>query len=546
MPIAIVVAPKTNSSIFSHQFTVRGLMTIVKNLFLLFFFVSISFSQRTRPEISNYEETSRYQDVRDFIDALTIDGKILKQSWLGYSAQGKRLPMIVYGDVANAKPETIRRSGKLVVYIQGNIHAGEVEGKEAMLELLRELNAGKHAEWKKNLVLLIVPIFNADGNDLIGLYNRPRQHGPIAGMGQRENAQGLDLNRDHMKLESPEVGSFVKMLNEYDPYVTIDLHTTNGSFHGYHITYSFALNPMIDPTLDDFTRTVFFPKVEQRMEAQHWRIHRYGDYLEKTPAGKPGFYYWATEPRFNSNYVGLRNRLAILSESYSYISFQQRIASTKALVVNILDVVNADWKLIKETIRTADDAAKNIATFDSLAVRAEIVESNSAAEILLAAVKEERNPYTNEIMYLMNEDSLKKIVTAEFYSSRATRKAKVPIQYCIPDSLQEVITLLREHGIQMTVLKESQRKKVQRFAIRENKTAEREFQKHTIRTLEGTFESVEQIMPAGTVIVEMNQPLSRLAFYLLEPESEDGMVAWNFVDNYFGDGKYYPIVKVTE
>lgn len=139
MPIAIVVAPKTNSSIFSHQFTVRGLMTIVKNLFLLFFFVSISFSQRTRPEISNYEETSRYQDVRDFIDALTIDGKILKQSWLGYSAQGKRLPMIVYGDVANAKPETIRRSGKLAVYIQGNIHAGEVEGKEAMLDLLRKI-----------------------------------------------------------------------------------------------------------------------------------------------------------------------------------------------------------------------------------------------------------------------------------------------------------------------------------------------------------------------------------------------------------------------
>jgi murein tripeptide amidase MpaA len=251
-------------------------MTIVKHAFLLLICISISYPQQTRPEKSNYEETSRYQDVMDFIAALKLDGKTMRQSWLGYSAQGKHLPMIVVGDVADAKPETIHKSGKLIVYIQGNIHAGEVEGKEALLELLRDLKTGKHSEWRRNLVLLIVPIFNADGNDMISLYNRPWQHGPIAGMGQRANGQGLDLNRDHMKLESPEVVSFVKMLNEYDPQVTVDLHTTNGSFHGYHITYSFALNPVIDPALDDLTRNVFFPKVEHGVEADPslWRLSR--------------------------------------------------------------------------------------------------------------------------------------------------------------------------------------------------------------------------------------------------------------------------------
>jgi hypothetical protein len=521
-------------------------MTIVKIVFLFLLCFSVSFSQRTRPERTRYEETSRYQDVMDFIEALKIDGKVLKQSWLGYSVQGKHLPMIVYGDVADTKPETIRKSGKVVIYIQGNIHAGEVEGKEAMLELLRELKTGKHSEWKKNLILLIVPIFNADGNDMISLYNRPWQHGPIAGMGQRANGQGLDLNRDHMKLETPEVVSFVKMLNEYDPLVTIDLHTTNGSFHGYHITYSFALNPVIDQTMDDFTRNVFFPAVEKKMSAAKWRIHRYGDYLEKTPAGKPGYYYWVTEPRFNSNYVGFRNRLAILSESYSYLSFQQRIASTKALVVDILDAANADPKAIRDAVNKADKAAKNIQQFDSLAVRAEITESNSAQEILLASPKEERNPYTNEIMYLMNEDSLKKIITAEFYSSRATKKAKVPVQYFIPDSLHDVIVLLGEHGIRLTKLNKDVRKNVQRFAIEKNTTADREFQKHRMRSLEGTFEQTEMMFPAGTVVVEMDQPLSRLAFYLLEPESEDGIVAWNLMDKYFGNGKYYPIVKLCE
>ncbi|MBI2429093.1 MAG: M14 family metallopeptidase [Ignavibacteriales bacterium] len=522
-------------------------MTIVKKIFfLIYIFSSILFSQLTRPERSNYEETSRYQDVIDFISALKIDGSSMKLSWLGYSANGKRLPMIFYGDIPDIKPETIRKSGKLVVYIQGNIHAGEVEGKEAMLELLRELREGKHSEWRRRLILMIVPIFNADGNDNISLTNRPYQHGPIAGMGQRANTQGLDLNRDHMKLETPEVRAFVKMLNEYDPHVTIDLHTTNGSFHGYHITYSFGLNPVIDSTLDDFTRSVFFPKVEQKMRSQKWRVHRYGDYLDKTPAGKPGYFFWAHEPRYNSNYVGFRNRLAILSEAYSYITFKQRIAATKALVTNILDIANGNSLAIKEVLQRANESAMRLTQFDSLGVRAEVVESNPAQEIILAPAKVERNPYTGQPMYLMNEDSLRTIVTTEFYATLATRKAKVPTQYFIPDSLRGIVTLLSNHGIQCDTMKQSLRTKVQRFAIRENKEASREFQKHKMRLLEGEYETIELEMPAGTVIVRMNQPLSRLAFYLLEPESEDGVAAWNFVDRYMGEGKYYPITKSVE
>lgn len=522
-------------------------MTIVKKIFLLIFvFSSLLFPQLTRPERTNYEETSRYQDVIDFISALKIDGSTMKLSWLGYSTNGKRLPMIFYGDIPDTKPETIRKSGKLVVYIQGNIHAGEVEGKEAMLELLRELKEGKHSEWRRRVILMIVPIFNADGNDNISLTNRPYQHGPIAGMGQRANAQGLDLNRDHMKLETPEVRAFVKMLNEYDPHVTIDLHTTNGSFHGYHITYSFGLNPVIDTTLDAFTRNTFFPKVEQKMRSQKWRVHRYGDYLDKTPAGKPGYFFWAHEPRYNSNYVGFRNRLAILSEAYSYITFKQRIAATKALVTNIMDVANGNSLAIKEAIQRADESAKSIIAFDSLGVRAEVVESNPAQEIILAPAKEEKNPYTGQTMFLMNEDSLRTIVTAEFYSTRATRKAKVPSHYCIPDSLRRIVTLLSDHGIRFDTLKQSLRTKVQRFEIRQNKEASREFQKHKMRLLEGEYETVESEIPPGTVMVRMDQPLSRLAFYLLEPESEDGIAAWNFVDPFFGDGKYYPITRIIE
>lgn len=521
-------------------------MTIVKICFCLTVSLSIITAQLTRPERTKYEETSRYQDVIDFIEALRPDGKTMKVDWLGYSTLGKRLPMIFVGDIPDTKPATIRRSGKVVVYIQGNIHGGEVEGKEAMLELLREIKEGEHADWRRRLIVIIVPIFNADGNDNISLYNRPWQHGPIAGMGQRANGQGLDLNRDHMKLESPEVRAFVKLMNDYDPHITVDLHTTNGSFHGYHITYGFAINPNIDLGLDRYTRSEFFPAVEQRMRSKKWRIHRYGDYLEKTPAGKPGYYYWAHETRYNTDYVGSRNRLAILSEAYSYITFKQRIAATKALVVNILDVANANATAIKRTIAAADSSAMNLRRFDSLAVRAEIVESDSAQKILLASATEERNLYSGEKMYLMNEDSMTTIVTAEFYATAPTRKAKVPRYYVIPDSLAAVIRLLRDHGIAMDTVKEPTLMQVRRYAITKNTQSEREFQKHKMRMLEGQYEIVTQTIVSGSVLVRIDQPLSRLAFALLEPESEDGIVAWNFVDRYFGDGKYYPIVTSIE
>ncbi len=522
------------------------MLIIVKRTLVILFVccAGTATAQWTRPERTNYEETSRYGDVTAFIDSLRLPTATMFERTFGYSVQGKRLPMIVVGDLPDGSPESVRRSGKLVLYLQGNIHGGEVEGKEVLLELLRELRRGIHAEWRRRIVLLIVPILNADGNDMISLTNRPRQHGPVAGMGQRANGQGLDLNRDHMKLETPEVRSFVRMMNEYDPHIVVDLHTTNGSFHGYHITYSFAVHPSADPVLDTFAKEKFFPAIEQGVRAQRWRTHRYGDYLENTPAGKPGYYFWAHEPRFNSNYVGIRNRIAVLSEAYSYIPFKDRIAATRSMVRATIDAAYAHSVAIKEEMTTADRRARKLFSVDSLAVRARMVESFPSQEILLAPVIEERNPYSGETMYRMNEDSITAIVTAEFYRADGVTYSAVPVRYLIPDSLTEVIQLLRDHGIRVTTLTASAAVPVQRFTIVSNAQSDREFQKHKMRELGGSFEAVNLLFPAGTAVVDMAQPLSRLAFLLLEPESDDGVAAWNVVDKYYGNGRYYPIYKV--
>ncbi|HSC30025.1 MAG TPA: M14 family zinc carboxypeptidase, partial [Vicinamibacterales bacterium] len=167
---------------------------------------------KTRAERSDYRETSRYADVVAFMEAVAQAApKTVHLTTFGYTVEGRALPLAGVG-APGADPETVTRTGKLRVYIQGNIHGGEVEGKESAQMLLRDLAQGRHAEWLQSMVLLVAPIYNADGNERVSLTNRGRQHGPVGGMGQRPNAQDLDLNRDHMKLDSPEARSFVRLM----------------------------------------------------------------------------------------------------------------------------------------------------------------------------------------------------------------------------------------------------------------------------------------------------------------------------------------------
>src|SRR5262249_54467314 len=156
---------------------------------------------------------------------------------LGISVEGRKLPLLILADPPISTPQEAARNKKLVVYAQGNIHAGEVDGKEALLMLARDLATAKERPLLKDLVIVIAPIFNASGNEKISKQNRRGQIGPEEGAGARQNAQGLDLNRDFVKLESPEVRSLVRFFNKWNPAVFIDCHTTNGSYHRYTITY---------------------------------------------------------------------------------------------------------------------------------------------------------------------------------------------------------------------------------------------------------------------------------------------------------------------
>jgi hypothetical protein len=494
---------------------------------------------KTRAESSDFRETSHYDDVVAFLDAVAKAApKTVHLTTFGKTFEGRAMPLAVVG-APDATPEAVKKTGKLRVYIQANIHAGEVEGKESAQMLLRDLAQGQHADWLASMVLIVAPIYNADGNERFATNNRGRQNGPVAGQGQRPNAQSYDLNRDHMKLDSPEARAVVKLMTDYDPQVAMDLHTTNGSRHGYYLTYAPPLNPATDPSIIDLLRKDWLPAVTKTIKAKYnWDYYYYGN-LE----GRDVERAWRSfddRPRFNNSYVGLRNRIAILSEAYAYATFQDRITATSRFVEEVLNYARAHATPIKKLTAEAD---RRVIVGAKVALRAEMEKSADSVEILIGDVTEEKNPVSGTMMY-RRADTVTPEKMPEYGTFKATETERVPSAYYIPAELTKAVDNLRAHGVVMTPLKTAQTVQIEQFTIQTSVLSERKFEGHNERTLTGTWGPGERELPAGTLRVDMRQPLARLAFYLIEPRSDDGLVDWNLLDEALGENvAAYPIVR---
>ena len=395
---------------------------------------------KTKPERTEYRETSRYDDVVAFMDAAAKASPAIHITTFGKTFEGRSLPLAVVG-APDATPDAVKRTNKLRVYIQGNIHAGEVEGKESAQILIRELAEGKHADLLQSMVLLIAPIYNADGNERFSLTNRGRQNGPVGGQGQRPNAQNYDLNRDHMKLDSPEAHAFVKLMTDYDPQVALDLHTTNGSRHGYYLTYAPPLNPATDPSIVDLLRKDWLPSVTRTIKSKYnWDYYYYGN-IEGRDAER-AWRSFDDRPRFNNSYIGLRNRVAILSEAYAYATFEDRIKATSRFVEEVLNYARAHAAPIRKLTADAD---RRSVVGSKLALRAEMEKSADAVEILVGEVTEEKNPSSGAMMY-RRSDVVKPETMPEYGTFKATETERVPSAYYVPAELTKAVDNLRAHG----------------------------------------------------------------------------------------------------
>jgi len=514
---------------------------------------------QTRAEQTAYEETSRYDEVRMFIDALARQTPRVRVEVFGTSEEGRDLPLIVVRDPPSLAPAA-RSSRQPVVLVMANIHAGEVEGKEAALHLARRLTLGDLQPLLPSAVWLFAPIYNADGNEKVSLDNRVEQNGPIGGVGTRENASGLDLNRDFMKLESSEARGLVALFTKWDPDVIVDLHTTNGSYHGYHLTYGPPLNANTDPRIAAFAHDQLLSTVRQAMQARHgFRTFDYGNFttadamddeLEGFKSGETRQKVWRTfdaRPRFGTNYAGIRNRIAILSEAYSYLDFKGRVTVTEAFTEEIMRFVAANGDAIRSLTSSADAEWIDGTHARALGIASALQSLPTPVDVLVGAIGSTVNPRSGKSMRTMIERTAipTSMIVYDRFVSTASRR--VPAEYIVPASAnglhEEVERKLREHGIQVVKLGTPVRRSVEQLVITQVRHTSQAFQGHHATSIEGRFETRDVELPVGSLLVPTSQRLGGLVFYLLEPESDDGLTTWNFLDSGLKVGASHPVLK---
>jgi hypothetical protein len=355
----------------------------------------------------------------------------------------------------------------------------------------------------------------------------------------------MDLNRDFMKLDTPEARGLIEgVFNRWDPHVVIDLHTTNGSYHGYALTFSPALNPNSDRRLVSFARDRLLPEVSKSLRAKHkYRTYFYGNFVEeRNPQNElPGNAEtdpkaWATfdhRPRFGNNYVGLRNRIAILSEAYSYLDFRARVDVTDKFVRAILDYVASHAGEVLQVTRDADRKSSETGTTsgneEGYGMRFELKPSGKPVEILVGSVTRTVDTRTNRPR-LQATDEARPVKMTEYAEFRATRRVQPPAAYIIKPDHRKIINLLLNHGITVEALEGDENFNVEMYTVKELTKQQRAFQGHQEARLTVASSEKQEAFPKGSFIITMRQPMAALVFYLLEPESDDGIANWNYLD----------------
>ncbi len=508
-------------------------------------------SMMTVAELSNYERTSTFAEVVSVLDALEARTELMHRESLLLTREGRDVPIVVLANPPVTSPEQAQASGKPVIYIQGNIHGGEVEGKEASLIVMRDILFGDKQHLLDNQILIFVPIYNADGNDDMAENNRPNQELSPVLTGVR-TAHGYDLNRDGMIVEAEETQAlYENLIQRWDPDLLVDLHTTNGTWHGYSLTYAHSYHTAGDSATSDYTSEEMLPSIRQSVKEKFdldfgW----YGgyNYRDWPPTELRTFHH---APRYITNHMALRNRMAILSETFSHDRFYKRVHAANAFVEEILEYTHVHGYDIRRINREADERVANESIGELRGVAFNMVPRDEPIDLLTYSyIPFSREDGTTD--FVRSSELVVIEDVANYNAFSPTRMSTVPSAYIFSSAFSGLADKLRQHGIWVETLEADTSFNGETFVISQVGKQNYVQNGHRNSLLEGEFRNETRTFSRGDYIVSMNDRLANLIFYLLEPESDDSLAYWNLFDAYLepalgeNDVVEYPVFKVLD
>lgn len=514
---------------------------------------------RIVPERTGYRRTTSSLDLHEYLATLQWRAENLHVEELFISPLRNVAPVAILAEPRVRSAREAAASGKPVVLLIGNIHPPESEATEALLMVLRDILLGDRAHLLDDLIIAIAPIYNVDGTDTFRAQDGRLGSATPVIVGVRENAGGSDLNRDGVKLETVEGNGLYAFMNAWDPLLFFDGHTMGRVSHGYANAYATSTTPAAHPAPREYVTSTLFPAVRDRVR-EEFRLEVYTHALfdRRRPPTEWGHDYsaWTQDAKFVVNDYGLRNRMAIITETPGQPTFERRIYAQYAYILSLLEYMAAHADAMQAVVDSADEetVARVRAADGSRQLRNWVAgEYRSRGEIDVLWYPDQTTEYIPGTSIRRTgpgtRDGLPVPVRVEDVTlSVGTEDAWMPRGYLIPAELDGVAAKLEAHGIEVGVLDEPMRAAGEQFTIA-RWTAER-VRGYDLGRLEGEFVEAVREFPAGTFFVDMAQPMANAAFYYLEPRSADGFVAWHVLDRALrrvgaDDGPaVYPVFKL--
>ena len=493
----------------------------------------------TEPMLTPFEKnnntTATYEEAIDFYTALDEQYDQLQVTPFGMTDIGLPLHEAILSKDQNFDPNSIRNSGKLILFVNNAIHAGEPCGVDASMMLFRDiLQKSDFQNLLDHVVIVALPMYNLGGVLNRNSHTRTNQNGPES-YGFRGNAKNLDLNRDFIKADSKNAQSFNQIYNKWQPDVFIDNHTSNGADYQYTITLIASQHNKLDPALAQYMNEQMLPALYDTMEKENWEMTPYV-FARNTPDdGIAGF---LDLPRYSSGYAALHNAFSFMPETHMLKPFKDRVRSTYTLMKAMLQFLNDNHEAVAKSRAAAIQNTKTKSTFAlNWTMDMDQVEQlkfkGYEAKYKASKVSgqdrlyyDHNAPYEKEIPFLNNY--------------KTTLTIEKPSAYIIPQAYQDVIDRLKWNGVEMETLTTDQEMEVELYHIKDYKSSNSPYEGHYLhREVEVEKEIRKWKYRKGDVIVKTNQASNRYIMETLEPQGPDSFFAWNFFDGILMRKEYF-------
>ena len=500
----------------------------------------------TLAEESGFRRTGRSDEVARLCEAFADAWpEAVRHIEFGRSAEGRTMRALL---VSRGVPRTLP-----LLMLQGGIHPGESDGKDAGFIALRELLSGSAAPGVlERVAILFVPAFNIDGHERVGRWNRPNQNGPEE-TGWRTTAHNLNLNRDYTKADSPEMRALLELIGSWDPLVCADLHVTDGADFQPDISLQAEPINQGDPRLHAAGRELRDALIAKLAAQGSMPLPFYPDF-DVTDDPASGFLLTVYSPRFSTGYFPQRNRFTVLVETHSWKDYATRVHVTRNTIVALAQLVAEHGAAWRELVRQADAAAARLGgteiVLDYSSGWREPANGASGAPRATGAklIDFPGYAYTREVSPISGEP-----VTV--YDPGRPQIWRVPLRdevspalivkaplggYVVPCPwAADIGTRLAIHGIHFETVRTGNRAvRVEAFRATQAEFAASPFEGRMRVQLDGSWQRESQDIGPGALFVPIVQPGARLLMHLLEPQAPDSFAAWGFFNACFEQKEY--------